>query len=367
MTRRGFLSSCALAAGSVSAAAATERKTKYLILVTSDGLRWQDLFTGIDPLLMNEKSAGMAEAAGLRSTLWRETPEFRRVALMPFFWGKLVRRGVILGNVNKGSSVQVANRYRVSYPGYSELLTGRTQDEVIRGNDPVQNPAPSIFQFLKDRWKLGREQAAVFGSWDEFHYISQTKRGEIFVNAGYEEWSIPEPSPRVAELNKLQTQARYLEDSARHDAFTFGLAMEYLKQVQPRLLYIALDETDDWAHAKRYDRVLQTIQVVDDMLEDLWLWVQNSPKYRDATTLIFTCDHGRGGKVEDWHGHGPDVPGDEQIWVFAIGPDTPAAGEVTNSPVCYQRDIAPTALEMLGVDYTSYPGVQGKPIAALLK
>src|ERR1035437_4463430 len=58
-------------------------------------------------------------------------------------------------------------------------------------------------------------------------------------------------------------QARYLDDSARHDAFTFGLAMEYLKSVQPRVLYIAFDETDDWAHSRRYDRVLNASQVLE--------------------------------------------------------------------------------------------------------
>ena len=56
---------------------------------------------------------------------------------MPFFWGTLARQGVVLGNVTKGSSVQVTNAYRVSYPGYSEILTGRAQDDVIRGNDPI--------------------------------------------------------------------------------------------------------------------------------------------------------------------------------------------------------------------------------------
>jgi hypothetical protein len=368
MTRRRFLSNCAVAAAFASTGAAQQRKTKNLILVTADGLRWQDLFNGIDPLLMNQKEAGMTEtgAPELRDRLWKARPEERRMALLPYFWGTMAPSGVVLGNLAKGSSVQVSNRYRVSYPGYSEILTGRAQDEAIRGNDPVQNPTPTLLQLVKDQWKLAKEKAAVFGSWDMFHYIAESRRGEIFINAGYEASTLPADNPRVAELNKLQLQARYMDDSARHDAFTFGLAMEYLKSVQPRLLFVAFDETDDWAHARRYDQVLRSIQFLDGALQALWTWVQGSPAYRDSTTLIVTCDHGRGGTLDDWHGHGQDTQGADQIWIAVFGPDTPHGGEAVNTDSYRQRDIAPTALELLGIGAGSYPGVLGKPIGAVI-
>ena len=288
------------------------------------------------------------------------------MALLPYFWGTLAPSGVVLGNVTKGSSVQVTNRYRVSYPGYSEILTGRAQDDAIRGNDPVQNPTPTFLQFVKDRWKLPKEKVAVFGSWDMFHYIAESRRGEILVNAGYEASTLPAGNPRVAELNKLQLQARYLDDSARHDAFTFGLAMEYLESVQPRVLFISFDETDDWAHARRYDRVLSSIEFLDGALRELWTWVQGSPAYRDSTTLIVTCDHGRGGTPDDWHGHDKDTAGAERIWIAMVGPDTPHRGEAVNADSYYQRDIAPTALELLGLGAGSYPGVLGRLIGAVI-
>jgi hypothetical protein len=368
VTRRGFLVSSGAAAALAGTLAAQQRKTKNLILVTADGLRWQDLFTGIDAGLMGQKDAGMTEtgAPALRDRLWKPDPERRRLALMPYFWGKMAPSGVVLGNVTKGSSVQVTNRYRVSYPGYSEILTGRAQDEAIRGNDPVQNPTPTFLQVVKERWKLPKEKVAVFGSWDMFHYIAESRRGEIVVNAGYEASTLPANNPRVAELNKLQMQARFMDDSARHDAFTFGLAMEYLKSVQPRVLFIAFDETDDWAHARRYDQVLRSIQFLDGALKELWTWVQSSPAYRDSTTLIATCDHGRGSTLDDWHGHGEEVKGADQIWIAAIGPDTKAQGEASHTETCHQRDIAPTALELLGIGAGSYPGVLGKPIGSII-
>ena len=98
------------------------KRTKNVILMTADGLRWQDLFTGMDPMLRDK-------AGALKDSMWKDSAEQRRLALMPFFWGELASRGVVLGNVNKNSSVKVTNGMRVSYPGYSEILTGRPQDE----------------------------------------------------------------------------------------------------------------------------------------------------------------------------------------------------------------------------------------------
>lgn len=371
MRRRDFLTSATSALALSPLSAAAQRKTKHIVLFTSDGVRWQDLFTGMDALLMNEKAAGMGPgAAELRSRFGKPTAEERRAALMPFFWNTLVPKGVLLGNLNKGCSMQVTNRYRVSYPGYSEILTGRAQDEAIKGNDPIPNPTPSFLQFLKDRSHLRREQVAVFASWEVLHSIAETRPGEIFINAGYEACAMPgagsKTNAKVALLNQLQSDARYLDSSSRHDAFTFELAMEYLAQVQPEHLFISFDETDDWAHNKRYDQVLQSLQYVDKSLKRLWEFLQNSPKYRDSTTLVITADHGRGSKLGDWSGHGPDVPGDEQIWAAFIGPDTPAKGEISNRPLCHQRDIAPTILQLLGIEIASYHGLEGSPIPGVI-
>src|SRR5579875_3248386 len=365
MNRRHFLASATAAATFALPIRAAGRRTKYLVLVTADGLRWQELFTGIDLQLMNDKDAGMEDAHKLREALWRPTAEARRAALLPYFWGTLAPSGVVIGNVKKGSSLQVTNRFHNSYPGYSELLTGHAQDDVIQGNKPIQNPSPSFLEVVKETWQLPPEQVAVFASWDVFKFIVQDKPGELFVNAGYADSPVPHSS-RVELLNSLQKQALYIEDSARHDAFTFELAMEYLKSVKPRLFYVAFDEPDDWAHDKRYDRVLESIQYFDTALRALWSWLQGSDVYRGVTTLMVTCDHGRGGTAKDWDTHG-GVPGDAQTWLAAIGPDTPARGELSATAQHFHRDIAPTALELLGMDYRELPGVMGKPITEVLR
>ena len=77
---------------------------------------------------------------------------------------------------------------------------------------------------------------------------------------------------------------------------------------------------------------------------------------------MITSDHGRGRAPADWHGHGRGVPGAEQILTAIIGPDTPAGGEVENVAEIFQRDIAPTVLDLLAIHYREYEGVLGKPI-----
>lgn len=333
--------------------AVAQPKTRNIVLVTSDGLRWQDLCRGIDPMLAHEKSAGMEKADDRRKRYEKPTEKERREALLPFFWTHLVPRGLMLPNV------KVTNAYRVSYPGYSEILTGRTEDARIRGNDPIQNPNETVLEYLKSKLSLKREQVALFASWDTFQMIGEHTPGSIFINAGYKEMD-GRQSAITALLSRMQFDARTPWDEARHDAITFELALDYLKTAKPRVLYIALDETDDWAHGHRYDRVLDSIATFDSYLARLWNTLQSMPEYRDSTTLIVTADHGRGSKLDDWNSHGKDVVGADRIWLAIAGPDTPAVGE--SKIAAEQRDIAPTVLALMGLDPAGYAGATGKPL-----
>jgi len=341
---------------------AASRETRNIILITADGLRWQDLFSGMDPLLKEEKSAGMEDRSALRAKLWRASAEDRRKALLPFFWTTLAPKGVLLGNVSKESSVRVTNQFRVSYPGYSEILTGRAQDDVIRGNDAIRNPSPTVLEFVRRKLDLRSAQVALFGSWDLFHLIGEHTPGSIFINAGYRAFEPPPASARLRDLSALQFEALTPWNSARHDYVTFEMALEYLRIERPRILYVALDETDDWAHDRRYDRVLEAIGYFDQCLQKIWDTINELPEYRGRTTLVLTCDHGRGSTLGDWHSHGKEVPEAAQIWMAIVGPDTPALGEASHVPEVFQRDIAPTVIDLLGLDYKEYEGVLGKPI-----
>ena len=65
--------------------AAPAAATRNVFLIMSDGLRWQEVFTGADERLIS-KDHGVADEARVRADYWPATPEDRREALMPFVW-----------------------------------------------------------------------------------------------------------------------------------------------------------------------------------------------------------------------------------------------------------------------------------------
>ena len=338
-------------------------KTENVILATADGLRWQEVFHGMDPQLEKLEAAHMTgDAEEVRRRFDGSTPEQRRVKLMPFLWSTVVNEGVLIGDRDHGSEAKVRNRHRFSYPGYSEILTGRPQDDAIDSNDMKPNPSTTVLEILRSELELPREKVALFGSWSVFQGIGAHRSDAVFINAGYQALASGSWSPRLAELADNQFELLTPWRTVRHDYSTFELALEYLKAVKPRALYIALGETDDWAHERRYDRTLESARYFDRCLRRLWQAVQADPAYRGKTTLIVTVDHGRGATPDDWHGHGAKVDGAEYIWIAALGPDTKAQGVVKTREPRTQSDIAPTMLDLMGLDYRLLRGVEGKPL-----
>jgi hypothetical protein len=97
---------------------AAERRTENVILITLDGLRWQEVFSGADPNLLNAKHGGVKDVEALGRDFWRETPEARRQALLPFLWDVIAKEGQVYGDQLRGSIVRVTNGRNFSYPGY---------------------------------------------------------------------------------------------------------------------------------------------------------------------------------------------------------------------------------------------------------
>src|SRR5262245_42904815 len=263
-------------------------KTENVILITLDGARTQEVFGGLDLEVLKSKTRkGNVEETPLYKKYYAETPEERREKLMPFFWGTLMKRhGSIAGNRNLGSAAMTTNKLWFSYPGYSEILTGQAHDDVINSNDKNRNPYPSALEFLKRKLKLDARQVAAFASWDTMNWIAEHEPGSITLNAGYEAYDHPDPEIKL--LGKLQREAPTPWDSVRHDYYTFRFAMAHLKSYQPRVLYISLGETDDWAHDGRYDKTLEALERTDGYLHELWDYLEASDHYKGKTSIIIT-------------------------------------------------------------------------------
>src|SRR5271169_4331866 len=88
----------------------TPTRTRNVFLIVSDGLRWQEIFTGAEKdLLTTEHGGNWASKENLTKVYWRETPEERRKAVFPFLWSVVGAQGQIFGNQTKGSVARVTN------------------------------------------------------------------------------------------------------------------------------------------------------------------------------------------------------------------------------------------------------------------
>jgi hypothetical protein len=335
-----------------------------VVLVTLDGVRWQEVFGGMDESLLRATEPKGTDVTTL--PVYREfsapSAGDRRQRLMPFLWKTLVaQHAFIVGDRTAGSTVSVTNRHRFSYPGYSEMLTGQAHDDVIKSNDAIRNQFPSVLQFLRRKLTLEPAQVATFASWGVFNEIVESEPGATTINAGFEPFE--SPVPEIQAINSLQMDIPTPWGNARHDAFTFRFAMDYAKRVHPRVLYIAFDETDDWAHDGRYPLVLETLNRTDRYLKELWEFLQRDAQYQGTTTLIVTTDHGRGRTSSDWKNHGKDVPGADEIWMAIASPDSQRRGLWHNHPPLFQNQIAATMAAALGFDYKEQNPRAGQAIA----
>lgn len=326
-------------------------ETDNVILITLDGFRWQELFTGADPLLIEHEDY-VSNSATLKKKFWAEDEVERRHRLMPFFWDTIASKGQLYGNRTLGCAANVTNNEWFSYPGYSEILVGYV-DPNITSNDKIPNANKTVLEYVNNLPDFAGRVAA-FGSWDVFPYIINESRSGVPVNAGFESASGENLTEREQFLNELQQQIPSPWGTVRLDAFTHHYMMEYVKKNHPRLVYISYGETDDFAHDGAYDAYLNSARQTDAFIEDLWGYLQQDDFYRGNTTLVITTDHGRGTEpLDTWKGHGTDIKGADEIWVAVLGPDTPALGEVAENCQLYQHQVAKTVAAFLGVDYTN--------------
>lgn len=350
--------------GAAFAQIRVEHKTRHVIFVMTDGLRWQEVFYGAEASLMNKKNGKVENEAALKKAYWRERSEERREALMPFLWTVMAKEGQVFGNREKGSDAFVTNGFFFSYPGYSESLCGFA-DPRIHSNDNIPNPNVTVLEWLKGRPSFQGEIGA-FGAWEVIAAVFNPQRSGIVTNAGWEPFTGIASTPKLELLNRLKAETPRVWGDEPFDAIPFYTAVEYLQARKPTVLYLSLGETDDWAHEGKYPEYLDSAHRVDAYVKALWELTQSLPEYRGNTTLIFSPDHGRGKAPHKWKDHGQKIPDSKYIWMGFLGPDTPALGERSNIPAVTQSQIAATLAAFLGEDYVASVPKAGKPIADVL-
>jgi type I phosphodiesterase/nucleotide pyrophosphatase len=336
----------------ISSAGSTPQQVppvRNVLIVTMDGMRWQEVFGGMSRDLLTPKEGGVSDAPRVEARFGAATPDERREKLMPFFWTTIAKQGQVFGDPSKASLARVTNGLRFSYPGYNEILSGFA-DPRINSNDRIANPNVTVLEWLNGRPGFNGKVAA-FASWELLPWILNTERSHLPANGD----GMPITDARTERertINEFAADLPPYWGETRADAPTGFGALEYLKTRRPRVFYVMLGETDEWAHGRRYDLYLDAAWRNDRFIRRLWDTAQSLPEYAGRTALVLTTDHGRGQTTQNWTSHGEKVPEADQIWMAVMGPGVPSLGLRSGVNVT-QSQAAATVAMLLGEEYNA--------------
>jgi hypothetical protein len=338
----------ALIAFSCFATAQSKPTDAKLVIVVMDGYRWQELFQGADSTILFSKEMNKSGRSD-HAAYWDANIETRKRKLMPFVWGTLAKQGQIFGDRDKGNLVNLRNTYWFSYPGRSEIFAGYF-DPKVNSNEYPDNPNTTVLEYLNQQ-PAYKGKVAAFSSWDAVSRIMARKRSGIYVNINEED--IPGPSLSTAESFANANQhlvPRIFGEGERIDAVTYAMARSYVQAKHPKIIYLDLGDTDEFAHAGKYDDYLDAGHHADGICGDLWNTLQMDPFYKGQTYLLIVPDHGRGIDAK-WTSHGEQTPRCNETYFMAMGPGIAPKGVISTGGQLYQEQYAQTIAKLLGYTF----------------
>lgn len=128
------------------------------------------------------------------------------------------------------------------------------------------------------------------------------------------------------------------------DTDTWMMMQGFLSVDSPTLSTLYLSDVDGAGHSGNWNSYLNAIQNADQIVGNLWAFLQADPDYAGRTTMLVTNDHGR--HTSNFQGHGDLCNGCQTIQLLAVGPGV-RSGFVSTQ----QRsliDITPTIGALLG-------------------
>jgi hypothetical protein len=238
------------------------------------------------------------------------------------------------------------------------MLAG-VADPRVDSNDKIPNPNVTVLEWLNGL-PAYHGRVAAFGAWDALPYIVNARRSGLPAGDGFP--PVPDPkTDRERAINDMADDLPPIWEGAPLDAPIMHAAIECLRTRRPRVLYVMLGETDEWAHDRRYDLYLDSAFRADRFMRRVWEMVQGMPEYAGTTALVLATDHGRGATGEDWTDHGRKVPAAESTWSAVMGPATPALG-VRASVTVTTGQVAATIAALLGEDFRAAVPAAAAPL-----
>jgi Metalloenzyme superfamily len=314
-----------------------EASPSAVVLVVLDGVRWQEIFEGVDPQIARRQGLTREEIVDAS-------------ALMPTLHDVLVEHGIAVGAPGHGPEMRATGPNYVSLPGYTEILTGRTATSC--GDNACQRvPLPTLADELAPREPASGDASAVFASWESLDRAASSGSGDVVVSAGRH------AGRGLEALRADETERALLEDAARAsplpgeadfrpDRYTADIALRYLVTRAPRFLFIGLGEPDEYAHQDNYRGYLESLRAADRTLGRLVDALAYMGERGKRTSIFVTTDHGRAASFRD---HGGFAPESGRVWLVASGAGVAQRGLARSHEPRRLADIAPTMRALLGV------------------
>lgn len=313
---------------------------RAVVVVAIDGVRWQDVFLGVDRALAER----------------HHLPESERVDaahLVPHLHELMTREGAAVGAPGPGAPMEASGPEFVSLPGYMEMLTGRT-DSGCTSNDcgpvPYSTVADEVVQ-------AGVGRAAVVSSWETVGRAAGAGRSAVAMSVGRFAGpgrAVFEADPDLAPLLVAGAAASPDPGGAdyRPDRHTAPLAAALLSSYKPGFVFVGLGDTDEYAHRDDYRGYLRALREADSIVGVIAESVRRWNREGHPSTLLVTTDHGRAAGFSE---HGGQYPESSRVWLVAAGAGIGARGLVTSERSRRLADVGQTVRAVMGLPLARAP------------
>jgi hypothetical protein len=332
------------------AAVALGAKGTQVVLLALDGVRYEDVFGGVDPELAAQQHLPARLVVSAR-------------ALLPNLHALMREHGAALGAPGVGAAISASGPEYVSLPGYAEMLSGRRVTGCVDNGCSGTASASVIDELAQARASVS---SAVIASWPDIERVAASS-GRVAVSTGRHGGrtrALFERTPAArAALRRAEAEAPWPgNDDFRRDRFTAELALAYLEEAQPELLFIGLGEPDEFAHQGNYAGYLDSLRHADERIGQLATHLAARAATGVRTALFVTADHGRARNFRD---HGGKHPESARVWLVASGSAIGARGLTAAAGSRWLADIAPTVRQLFGLPPDRVKSA-GSPLRELL-
>lgn len=307
-----------------------EAAAARVILVTVDGVRWEDVF-------------GAAET-------------------MPNLHRLVGEAGTALGGPGCLHDVRASGPNFVSLPGYLEMFTGKASVCTHNGCPPVETMTV-VDEARQAAHRIA--EVAVVASWSKYAHAVARDRRSIVLSAG----------AHAIGMDAAKTDAKlryYLETGSanagypgygdyRPDVHTARVALRYLETMSPRLMVVGLGDADEHAHRGDIAGYRRAIQRADDFIADLERTLARMGDDGKQTAVVVTTDHGRG---QSLRGHGAAFPESARVFVAAFGAGIAHRGVTCGTQPLRLSHLAGAMRSLLALESDAEPGPLAEQLLA---